>query len=207
MTTRTDIIEAIRLVDARLDGLQTRILEDGDRPLPEGTWRVRDALSHLAARANGVERVLMRLRAHEAGTPIAQPLSIDEINAGQVEERTSLGAADLLALDPPFGPLGHVSNDELKFMRRHFLGPDPWLEPRTYRRDETDGDHLDAELRRTARERLGRVSGEEALERVAAGGERLLQNGADRRRQTGKRRRRLAIGAHKRGAGALWRDA
>ena len=97
MTTRTDIIEAIRLVDARLDGLQTRILEDGDRPLPEGTWRVRDALSHLAARANGVERVLMRLRAHEAGTPIAQPLSIDEINAGQVEERTSLGAADLLA--------------------------------------------------------------------------------------------------------------
>ena len=45
------------------------------------------------------------------------------------------GRNHLLDLEPPFGPLGHVSNDELKFMRRHFLGPDPWLEPRTFRRD------------------------------------------------------------------------
>ncbi len=53
------------------------------------------------------------------------------------------GRNHLLALDEPYGPLGHVSNDELKFMRRHFLGPDPWLEPRTYRRGEHDGDRLD----------------------------------------------------------------
>jgi choline dehydrogenase-like flavoprotein len=50
------------------------------------------------------------------------------------------GRNHLLELEAPFGPLGHVSNDELKFMRRHFLGPDPFLEPRTYRRDEADGD-------------------------------------------------------------------
>ena len=30
--------------------------------------------------------------------------------------------------------LGHLSNDEIKFGRRHFLGPDPLLEPRSYRR-------------------------------------------------------------------------
>ena len=41
----------------------------------------------------------------------------------------------------------------------------------------------------------------------AAGGERLLQDCADGRRQTGERRRRRAIRAHKGGAGALWRDA
>ena len=53
------------------------------------------------------------------------------------------GRNHLLDLDAPFGPLGHVSNDELKFMRRHFLGPDPWLEPRTFRRGDDDGDHLE----------------------------------------------------------------
>lgn len=32
------------------------------------------------------------------------------------------------------------SNDEIKFMARHFLGPDPLLEPRTFRGSENDGD-------------------------------------------------------------------
>jgi gluconate 2-dehydrogenase alpha chain len=52
------------------------------------------------------------------------------------------GRNHLLDLEPPFAPLGHVSNDEIKFFKRHFLGPDPFLEPRTYRRDEADGDRL-----------------------------------------------------------------
>jgi len=52
------------------------------------------------------------------------------------------GRNHLLELDPPFAPIGHVSNDEVKFLRRHFLGPDPWLEPRTFRRSEEDGDRL-----------------------------------------------------------------
>jgi choline dehydrogenase-like flavoprotein len=34
------------------------------------------------------------------------------------------------------------SNDELKYTIRHFLGPDPWLEPRTFRRRDSDGDRL-----------------------------------------------------------------
>ena len=32
------------------------------------------------------------------------------------------------------------SNDEIKFMARHFLGPDPLLEPRTFRTGEDDGE-------------------------------------------------------------------
>jgi choline dehydrogenase-like flavoprotein len=52
------------------------------------------------------------------------------------------GRNHLLELEHPFGPLGHVSNDEIKSWRRYFLGPDPFLEPRTFRRDEDDGDRL-----------------------------------------------------------------
>lgn len=52
------------------------------------------------------------------------------------------GRNHLLSLDAPFDPIGHVSNDEIKFTRRHFLGPDPLLEPRTYRNREDDGDRL-----------------------------------------------------------------
>ena len=33
------------------------------------------------------------------------------------------------------------SNDEIKFLSRHFLGPDPLLEPRTFRTTEAEGDH------------------------------------------------------------------
>jgi gluconate 2-dehydrogenase alpha chain len=52
------------------------------------------------------------------------------------------GRNHLLDLDPPYAPKGEFSNDEIKFLRRHFLGPDPLLEPRTYRRSEEDGDRL-----------------------------------------------------------------
>ena len=49
------------------------------------------------------------------------------------------GRNHLLHLDAPFKPLGHISSDEIKFNRRHFLGPDPLLEPRSYRRTTADG--------------------------------------------------------------------
>ena len=52
------------------------------------------------------------------------------------------GSNHLLALEAPFATLGHVSNDEIKFVRRHFLGPDPLLEPRSYRRSAADGDRI-----------------------------------------------------------------
>lgn len=39
-------------------------------------------------------------------------------------------------------PASHYSNDEIKFISRHFLGPDPLTEPRTFRRSLEDGDHI-----------------------------------------------------------------
>lgn len=52
------------------------------------------------------------------------------------------GRNHLLSLEPPYGPLGHFSNDEVKSVYRHLLGGDPIIEPRTFRRSEADGDHL-----------------------------------------------------------------
>ncbi len=47
-------------------------------------------------------------------------------------------------LDPadPSVLASDYSNDEIKFLSRHFLGPDPLIEPRTFRTGEDDGDHL-----------------------------------------------------------------
>ena len=94
--TRDELAAAIKAVDERLERLRPRILAHGAQPLAEGTWRVRGALSHLAARANGVDRVVQRAKATASGAPTAPPRSIDEINAGQVEERRDLTAEQLL---------------------------------------------------------------------------------------------------------------
>src|SRR5437588_4635935 len=51
------------------------------------------------------------------------------------------GRNHLLDLDDPSRLLGDYSNDEIKFTIRHFLGPDPLLEPRTFRHSSEDGDH------------------------------------------------------------------
>jgi gluconate 2-dehydrogenase alpha chain len=51
------------------------------------------------------------------------------------------GRNHLIEIDDPSSLKQDYSNDELKFMGRHFLGPDPWLEPRTFRQSEADGDH------------------------------------------------------------------
>ena len=52
------------------------------------------------------------------------------------------GRNHLLSLEPPYAGLGHFSNDEIKSIDRHLLGPDPITEPRTYRRTPADGDRI-----------------------------------------------------------------
>ncbi len=98
MANHDEIIAAIEAVDMRLEELWDRIQEHGDAPLAEGSWHVRDALSHLAARANGVARVLARARAFkEAGaTQPPAPRNVDEINADQVAERSDKSVRELL---------------------------------------------------------------------------------------------------------------
>ena len=52
------------------------------------------------------------------------------------------GRNHLVGLDPPHDPLQHLANDEVASVRRHLLGPDPRLEPRSYRRGAEDGERL-----------------------------------------------------------------
>ncbi len=52
------------------------------------------------------------------------------------------GRNHLVELAAPHAPLHHFANDEIAMTRRHLLGPDPLLEPRTYRRSPADGDRL-----------------------------------------------------------------
>src|SRR5947208_10243811 len=73
-----------------------------------------------------------------AGSTVADVLSA----AGRSVVVLEKGANHLLSLEAPYASLGHLSNDEIKFMRRHFLGPDPITEPRTFRRTEDDGDRV-----------------------------------------------------------------
>ena len=50
------------------------------------------------------------------------------------------GRNHLLDPDDLTRPAFDYSNDEIKFLSRHFLGPDPLIEPRTFRTREDDGD-------------------------------------------------------------------
>jgi len=52
------------------------------------------------------------------------------------------GRNRLINLENPNELLYEFSNDEIKFWSRHFLGPDPWLEPRTFRRSAEEGDRI-----------------------------------------------------------------
>jgi len=50
------------------------------------------------------------------------------------------GRNHLIDLDDPNKLLADYSNDEIKFVNRHFLGPDPIIEPKTFRTGEEQGD-------------------------------------------------------------------
>ena len=89
MTTKAEIEAAITAIDGRVEALRDRIIGAPETPIADSEWRVRDALSHLAARSNGVQRVVDRAEAAAKGeSQPAPPTSIDDINAGQVSVRS-----------------------------------------------------------------------------------------------------------------------
>ena len=51
------------------------------------------------------------------------------------------GRNHLIDLEHPERLVTDYSNDEIKFLYRHFLGPDPFLEPRTFRTGPEQGEH------------------------------------------------------------------
>ena len=96
MATREAIVEAIRNADARGEALRDRIVAAPEAPLAEGEWRVRDALSHLAARANPLPLIEMVSAMADSG---AEPPPDDQgeaMNAQQIAERAHLSATEIL---------------------------------------------------------------------------------------------------------------
>lgn len=97
MTIRQQILDAIRQADERLEKLRASITAHPDARLLEGTWTVRDCMSHVAARSvvtSIVRNVERRLAAARAAEQVA--IDINAINHGQVEERKGATAAQLV---------------------------------------------------------------------------------------------------------------
>jgi choline dehydrogenase-like flavoprotein len=63
------------------------------------------------------------------------------VGAGWTVTMVEKGRNHLVDPAHPERLLEHFSNDEIKFVHRHFLGPDPLTEPRTFRAGAGDGDH------------------------------------------------------------------
>src|SRR5688572_25836852 len=87
MATREEITASLHQVNQRLETLKARIIDKPETHLLSGTWTVRDALCHLAARSNGVPNFITRVeRAAQAspGAPITPLPNIDDINQSQI---------------------------------------------------------------------------------------------------------------------------
>ncbi len=89
---REQIADGLRTSAERVRALRDEMVAGGDRPLLRGEWSIRDALSHIAARSNPVALVHQRIA--EQGQE--RTLTVDEINHGQVEERSDLTVAGLV---------------------------------------------------------------------------------------------------------------
>jgi hypothetical protein len=102
MTTRVDVINGIEAVDARVNELTPQLLTHADAELPEGEWHVREALCHLAARANSVPlatAAAQRARAAKSqgqAAPARGSINIDEINQRQIDDRRNHSIQELL---------------------------------------------------------------------------------------------------------------
>jgi hypothetical protein len=97
MTIRQQILDAMRQADERLEKLRASITAHPDAKLLEGTWTVRDCMSHVAARSivtSIVRTVEQRMAAARAGEQVA--IDINAINHGQVEERKGATAVQLV---------------------------------------------------------------------------------------------------------------
>lgn len=95
MASREDILAAIQSADERAAVLRDRIIAAPEASLPGGDWRVREALSHLAARANPMP-LIETLRAQSAADGEQPALDVNAMNAEQIAERAGKTVAEIL---------------------------------------------------------------------------------------------------------------
>ena len=102
MTTKEEVIAAIEASDARVQALAPTLLAHGQARLPDSDWDVRQALCHVAARANAVSLSTGLAQRMLAARAKGQPLDLraaraGDINQAQLDERQDRSVADLLA--------------------------------------------------------------------------------------------------------------
>ncbi|HCU99872.1 MAG: hypothetical protein CL897_02620 [Dehalococcoidia bacterium] len=95
MADRQAIVQAIRNADLRGEELRERIVAGSETPLVDGEWRVRDALSHLAARANPLP-LLYAITAMSEGDAQMAEFDVEVQNAQQIEERSGNAVSEIL---------------------------------------------------------------------------------------------------------------
>ncbi len=88
--------------DARVQALAPALLAQGQARLPESEWDVRQALCHVAARANAVPLSTTLAQRALAARAQGQPLNLrgarpGELNQAQLDARQEHSVADLLA--------------------------------------------------------------------------------------------------------------
>jgi len=88
VATKEEITAGINGVEARLERLLPGIVANLDKPLPEGSWTVHDALCHMAADAHSVPRWRRMVDAAISGTS-ARPagFNLDEYNQQGIDSR------------------------------------------------------------------------------------------------------------------------
>jgi len=86
VATKDEVIAGIRDVEERLNRLLPGILANLDRPLPEGSWTVHDALCHMAADVPSVPRWQRMVDAALNGTP-PSGFNLDEHNQQGIDAR------------------------------------------------------------------------------------------------------------------------
>jgi Mycothiol maleylpyruvate isomerase N-terminal domain len=96
---RDEIVADIKACDERLEQLKAAMIAHPDAPLPEGTWTVRDALSHIAARANGVAMAVAVANNSLGANPadVGPTFDIDVVNRQQIADRATKDVDALLS--------------------------------------------------------------------------------------------------------------
>ncbi len=103
MTTKDEVIAAIEASETRVERMAPALLAHASARLPDSEWDVRQALCHVAARANAVPLATNLAQRALAAKAQGQPLDLRsmrrgvDMNQAQIDERQGRGVADLVA--------------------------------------------------------------------------------------------------------------
>jgi hypothetical protein len=97
-SAKMGVLGGLRRVNERFEQAGERLIAGAETALLSGSWTVRDALCHLAARSNGVPTFITRVERLAQGLPMSAPggLNIDDVNQSQIDARAGRPAAELL---------------------------------------------------------------------------------------------------------------